>query len=74
MHDVSWALPTWQEAMGQLDLGIDYKLTERWSGSFSANNLTDVVIRQTQQQHIGNMGHAWFEPGRSYRLSLRYMF
>jgi TonB-dependent receptor len=74
MHDVSWGLPTWQEAMGQLDLGIDYKLTERWSGSFSANNLTDVVIRQTQQQHIGNMGHAWFEPGRSYRLSLRYSF
>ncbi|MGW8392631.1 TonB-dependent receptor [Pseudoduganella sp. HUAS MS19] len=74
MQDVGWGLPTWQEGMGQLDLGIDYKMTERLSASFAANNLTDTVVRQTQQQHIGNMGRAWFEPGRSYRLSLRYMF
>ena len=74
MKDVSWGLPTWQEAMGQLDLGIDYKLTERFSASFSATNLTDVVVKQTQQQHIGDMGRAWFEPGRSYRVQLRYMF
>jgi len=74
MHDVGWGLPTWQEAMGQLDLGIDYKLTDRFSASFSASNLTDVVVKQTQQQHIGAVGRAWFEPGRSYRISLRYSF
>lgn len=74
MQDVGWGLPTWQEAMGQLDFGIDYKVTERLSTSFSATNLTDTVIKQTQQQHIGNMGRAWFEPGRSYRVSLRYMY
>lgn len=74
MRDVGWGLPTWQEAMGQLDFGIDYKMTERLSASFAANNLTDTVVRQTQQQHVGNMGRAWFEPGRSYRVSLRYMF
>jgi hypothetical protein len=49
-------------------------VTERLSTSFSATNLTDTVIKQTQQQHIGNMGRAWFEPGRSYRVSLRYMY
>jgi TonB-dependent receptor len=74
MQDVGWGLPTWQEAMGQLDLGIDYRISERLWGGISANNLTDVVIRQTQQQHVGNMGRAWFEPGRSYRFSLRYVF
>ena len=72
--DVAWGLPTWQEATGQLDLGIDYKITERLQASFSASNLTDVVVRQTQQQHIGNMTRAWFEPGRSYRLALRYSY
>jgi len=73
-QDVGWGLPTWQEAMGQLDFGIDYKFGDRVSANFSANNLTDVVVKQTQQQHIGNMGRAWFEPGRSYRVSLRYSF
>ncbi len=72
--DVAWGLPTWQEATGMLDFGIDYKFTDRISGNFSASNLTDVVVRQTQQQFIGNMGRAWFEPGRSYRLSLRYTY
>ncbi|SFV13321.1 TonB-dependent receptor [Pseudoduganella namucuonensis] len=74
MQDVSWGLPTWQEAMGQLDFGIDYKFNDNLSANLSATNLTDTVIKQTQQQHIGTMGRAWFEPGRSYRVSLRYAF
>lgn len=60
--------------MGQLDMGIDYKLGERISLSLSATNLTDVIVRQTQQQHVGTMGRAWFEPGRSFRLSMRYVY
>jgi TonB-dependent receptor len=72
--DVAWGLPTWQEATGMLDFGIDYKFTDHMTGSFSASNLTDVVVRQTQQQGIGNMGRAWFEPGRSYRVTMRYSF
>jgi TonB-dependent receptor len=73
-RDVAFGLPTWQEATGMLDFGLDYKFTEHVSGSFSASNLTDVVVRQTQQQSIGNMPRAWFEPGRSYRLTLRYTY
>ncbi|CAN7489344.1 TonB-dependent receptor [Duganella sp. LjRoot269] len=73
-QDVGWGLPTWQEATGQLDFGIDYRFSEHLSGNFSASNLTDIVVRQTQQQHIGNMGRAWFEPGRSYRMTLRYSY
>ncbi|SFU81867.1 TonB-dependent receptor [Pseudoduganella namucuonensis] len=72
--DVSYALPTWQESDGQLDFGVDYRFTPRLQASFSASNLTDRVIRQTQQQHIGNMIRAYFEPGRAYRLSLRYSY
>jgi TonB-dependent receptor len=72
--DVAWGLPTWQEATGMLDFGVDYKFTDHMTGSFSASNLTDVVVRQTQQQTVGNMGRAWFEPGRSYRVTMRYSF
>lgn len=39
-----------------------------------SSNLLDDVVRQTQQQGIGNMNRAWFEPGRSYRLALRYTY
>jgi TonB-dependent receptor len=72
--DVGWGLPTWQEAAGQLDFGIDYRITSHLQASLSASNLTDAVVRQTQQQYIGNMTRAWFEPGRSYRLALRYSY
>jgi len=73
-RDVGFGLPTWQEATGQLDFGVDYRFNEHISGNFSASNLTDMVVRQTQQQGIGNMPRAWFEPGRSFRVSLRYTY
>jgi len=73
-QDVGWGLPTWQEATGQWDAGLDYKFSDKLMFSFSATNLTDIVIRQTQQQHIGAMGRAWFEPGRSFRLGARVEF
>jgi TonB-dependent receptor len=72
--DVGFGLPTWQEATGQLDFGVDYRFNDHISGNFSASNLTDMVVRQTQQQGIGTMARAWFEPGRSYRVSLRYTY
>jgi TonB-dependent receptor len=73
-QDVGYGLPTWQEAAGQWDFNMDYRFTSNLSASLSVNNVTDNVVRQTQQQGIGNMGRAWFEYGRSYRLALRYSF
>ena len=73
-RDVGWGLPTWQEAAGQLDFGFDYRFNERVQANFSASNILDTVVKQTQQQSIGNMTRAWFEPGRSYRLALRYTY
>jgi iron complex outermembrane recepter protein len=72
--DVGWGLPTWQEAFGQWDAGVSYKFTDALSMSFNVTNLNDVIVRQTQQQHIGDMGRAWFYPGRSYSLMGRYEF
>ena len=73
-QDVGYGLPTWQEAAGQWDFNMDYRFTPNLSARLSVSNLTDNVVRQTQQQGIGNMGRAWFEYGRSYRLALRYSF
>ncbi len=73
-QDVGWGLPTWQEAAGQLDFGFDYRFSDNVQASFSASNVLDTVVKQTQQQSIGNMTRSWFEPGRSYRLALRYTY
>jgi iron complex outermembrane recepter protein len=73
-QDVGWGLPTWQEATGQWDAGMSYRFTDALNVSVSVTNLTNVIIRQTQQQHIGDMGRAWFYPGRSFQLTGRYEF
>jgi outer membrane receptor protein involved in Fe transport len=71
---VAWFLPTWQEAFGQWDGSISYKFSDKLGVSLNVSNLNNVIVRQTQQQHIGNMGRAWFYPGRSYKLGARYEF
>ncbi|MDR7267824.1 TonB-dependent receptor [Pelomonas saccharophila] len=73
-QDVGWGLPTWQEAFGQWDAGMNYRFSDALSMSLNVTNLNNVIVRQTQQQHIGVMGRAWFYPGRSYSLSARYEF
>jgi TonB-dependent receptor len=72
--DVRWGLPVWQEAVGQWDAGINYRFSNHLWGSFNVSNLTEVVTRQTHQQAIGNTGRAWFDPGRSFRVSMGYTF
>jgi TonB-dependent receptor len=73
-RDVGWGLPTWQEAFGQWDAGMNYRFSDTLSASLNVTNLNNVIVRQTQQQHIGTMGRAWFYPGRSYSMSARYEF
>jgi TonB-dependent receptor len=72
--DVGWGLPVWQEAVGQWDAGINYRFNDHLWGSFNVSNLTNVVTRQTNQQAPGNMGRSWYDPGRSYRVSMGYTF
>nr|WP_315212472.1 TonB-dependent receptor [uncultured Duganella sp.] len=72
--DVRWGLPVWQEAVGQWDAGINYRFGEHLWGSFNVSNLTNVVTRQTHQQAIGSTGRAWYDPGRSFRISAGYTF
>ncbi|WP_177307598.1 TonB-dependent receptor [Pseudoduganella namucuonensis] len=72
--DVVWGLPVWQEAVGQWDAGVNYRFSDHLWGSFNVSNLTNVVTKQTHQQAPGDMGRAWFDPGRSFRVSMGYNF
>jgi TonB-dependent receptor len=72
--DVQWGLPVWQEAVGQWDAGINYRFSDHLWGSFNVSNLTQVVTRQTHQQAIGETGRSWYDPGRSFRMSMGYNF
>ena len=72
--DVRWGLPVWQEAVGQWDAGINYRFSDNLWASLNVSNLTNVVTRQTHQQAIGSTGRSWYDPGRSFRVSMGYHF
>lgn len=69
-RNVSWALPTWAGAYGQVDLGGFYKLNDRLVLGVEAQNLTDSIFTQYMQQHVGMMQRAAWSSGRRYALSI----
>jgi iron complex outermembrane receptor protein len=73
-RNVAWALPTWQDAYGQVDAGVSYKWDESLQIGVEAQNLTDSTNKQLMQQHIGMMGRAWNANGPRYTVTLRYSF
>lgn len=73
-RNVAWALPTWQDAHGQLDAGIFYKWDDQLTIGLEGQNLTDSVNKQLMQQHIGMMGRSWNSNGPRYTATLRYTF
>lgn len=73
-HNVGWGLPTWAEGYGTVDGSIFYRFNDGLQIGLEGLNLTDKVFNQTAQQHIGQMGRAWFSTGRRYTLSLRYSY
>jgi TonB-dependent receptor len=73
-HDAGYGLPVWQMPVGQWDGGINYRFSDHISASFNVSNLTRTVTRQVYQQTPGDMGRAWYDPGRSFRMSANYVF
>jgi TonB-dependent receptor len=71
---VSYALPTWGGAYGQLDGSFEYKFTENLNVSIQASNLTNAIYKQYMQQHIGMMERGAFYTGRSYSVRMGYSF
>jgi outer membrane receptor protein involved in Fe transport len=73
-YSVNYALPTWGGAYGQLDMGVQYKVTDNLTVAFNASNLTNSIYHQYMQQQIGLKEHFAFFTGRSYYLQGRYSF
>ncbi|MFZ6757468.1 TonB-dependent receptor [Undibacterium sp. Ji50W] len=73
-HNVTWGLPTWADAYGQLDASIFYKINEQWSFGLEAQNINDAQFKQLMDQHSGTKGRAWFVSGPRYTAQMRYTF
>lgn len=71
---VAWALPTWSDAYGQVDAGIQYKVNDNFSVSLDVQNLTEEVNRQLMQQQIGFMTRAINYTGRRFSVQASYQF
>lgn len=48
-YPVYWMVPAWTAAAGYLDLGVDYKVSEKISVSFRANNILNTVSKTYQE-------------------------
>lgn len=72
--DTWWALPRYQEAYGQWDLGGGYTFSNKLGIWFNVSNLNNVTVRNTYQQTNGTVGTVWRFPGQSYSISGRMEF
>jgi TonB-dependent receptor len=73
-NNMPLGLPVWTADFGQLDLGVQYRFTDKLTFAFEGQNLTDSVYKQLMQQHIGMMGRSWFASGPRYTLSARLTY
>jgi iron complex outermembrane recepter protein len=73
-YSVNYALPTWGGQYGQLDSGIQYKVTDDFTLAFEGQNLTNALYKQYMQQHIGLMERSASYTGRRFTLQARYSF
>ncbi|MFG6413114.1 TonB-dependent receptor [Roseateles sp. DC23W] len=71
---VAFALPTWSDDYGQVDAGVNYRITDKFSVSLEAQNLNNALARQLMQQNIGLMARAVNYTGRRYSVQASYSF
>jgi TonB-dependent receptor len=71
---ISYGLPVYGDDYGQLDGGIFYKVNDRVTLGFEAQNLLDATYKEIVQQHIGYHGLVWYKSGRGYTAQLRVTF
>ena len=73
-HNVAWALPTWADDYGQLDASFFYKINDKLTFGFEAQNINNAIWKQFMQQHVGNHGREWVASGPRYTAQIRYTF
>jgi TonB-dependent receptor len=73
-NNQAYGLPLWMANYGQLDGSFFYNVTPKLRVGIEASNLTNTMVKQDMQQHVGMLGHAWFVTGRSYAVRASYDF
>lgn len=71
---VAFALPTWSDAEGHVDAGLNYRFSDKFSLGVEAQNLNNEKARQLMQQNIGLMTRAVNYNGRRYSVTASYSF
>jgi TonB-dependent receptor len=69
--NVTWGLPYYGDAYGELDASVFYNITSHITLGVQALNLTDALYKTLDQQHIGTQVLEWNASGRTYSLQLR---
>ena len=69
--NVTWGVPIYGDAYGQLDASVFYDITPNISVGVEGLNLTDALYRSLDQQHIGTHVYEWYGSGRTFSLQLR---
>ncbi|UGQ44549.1 TonB-dependent receptor [Massilia endophytica] len=73
-NSVDFALPTWGDSYGQVDMGVQYKFNDHLAANFEVSNLTNAIYRQLTQQHIGMKERSASHIGRRFVMQMRYSF
>jgi iron complex outermembrane receptor protein len=73
-NNQAYGLPLYGEAYGQVDASFFYQFTDKFRVGIEAQNLNDAISKQTMQQHVGLLGHAWFATGPRYSIVGTYTF
>jgi len=69
--NVTWGLPIYGDAYGELDASVFYNITSHITLGVQALNLTNTLYKTLDQQHIGTQAFEWHASGRTYSLQLR---
>lgn len=70
-----WRLPVYNDAYGQLDGSVNYKITDYLTVSFEVNNITNSETKIIMKQNnAGNHYGAYYVNDTRYALSLRAKF
>jgi TonB-dependent receptor len=70
-RNVTWGLPYYGDAYGELDASVFYNITSHITLGAQALNLTNALYKTLDQQHIGTQVFEWNASGRTYSLQLR---
>jgi TonB-dependent receptor len=70
-ENVAYGLPVYADDYGELDASVFYNISSHVTLGFTALNVTNSIYKELTQQHIGLMGHAWYDSGRTYTAEVR---